>query len=154
MSPERVGGSPTTGRPRGGAAPATRRSARGPWVLRGLAAASLAVSGYLHLTLAQGPLVSGGQITIAGLYIAQGVVAGLVAAWLLVRARRPAWVAAGLVGLASLLAVVASVYVEIPAIGPFPVLYEPLWYPVKVLSAVTAGLPAAAALMVLGRRHR
>ena len=138
-------------------APATQRSTRsprGPRILQVLAVASLAVSAYLHLTLARGPLVSGGQVTLAGLFIAQGLVAVLVAVWLLVRAGRPAWVGAGLVGLASLLALVLSVYVQIPAIGPLPAMYEPIWYPEKVVSAVAAGLAAAAALLALGRRHR
>jgi hypothetical protein len=88
-------------------------------LLRLLAVAGLAVSSYLHVALAQGPLVSGGQVTLAALFLGQALVAGIVALWLLVRPSRAAWLAALAVGAVSLAALVLSVYVRIPAIGPF-----------------------------------
>ena len=112
------------------------------------------MSSYLHVVLAQGPLVSGGQVTLAGMFLAQAVVAGLVALWLLVRPARLAWLAALVVGAASLAALVLSVYVQIPAIGPFPTLYEPMWYGDKVAAAVSAGVAAVAAAAGLARRAR
>ncbi len=130
-------------------APAVRRRAGGALALRLLAAASLGVSSYLHVVLAQGPPVAGGQVTLAGLFLAQAAVAALVAVWVLVRPGRPAWLAVAVVGVASLLALVLSVYVKIPAVGPFPALYEPAWYADKVLAAVTAALAAASALVAL-----
>ena len=139
----------------------TRPRSRPTLALRVLAAAALAASSYLHVALAQGPLVSGGQVTLAALFLAQAVVAGLVALWVLVRPGRLAWLAVLAVGGASFAALVLSVYVRIPAIGPFPVLYEPQWYGDKVAAAVAAAVAAVAAAVALlllprgagGRRH-
>lgn len=118
------------------------------------AVAGLVVSAYLHATLASGPLVAAGQVTLAGLFLAQAVVAGLVALWLAVRPSRLAAVAALGVGAASLLALVLSVYVRLPAVGPFPVLYEPEWYPEKVAAAAAAAVAAVAAAGLLAARRR
>lgn len=122
--------------------------------LRVLAAVTLGVSAYVHVTLAQGPAVSGGQLTLASLFLAQAVVAALVALWVLLRGDRPAWFAVALVGLASFVALVLSVYVQVPAIGPFPSLYEPIWYADKVVAAASAGLAAVTASVALPRARR
>lgn len=114
-----------------------------------MAAAALAVSAYLHVDLAQGPLVIGGQLTLAALFLAQAVVAGLTALAVLVRATRPVWLLTALAGGGSLLALVLSVYVRIPAVGPFPSLQEPLWYGEKVVAAVSAGVACVVALVAL-----
>ena len=128
-------------------APAHHRSDRGSSLaLRGLAALALLASAYQHVALASGPWTSGGQLTTAALFRTQAVVAALVAVWLLVLASRTAWLAAAVVGLGSLAAVVVSTYVQVPAVGPFPSLYEPSWYGDKVLAAVTAGLAAVGGL--------
>ena len=134
------------------AEPPTRAASRAGLLLRLLAVGGLAVSSYLHVALAQGPLVSGGQVTLAALFLGQALVAGLVALWLLVRPSRAAWLAALGVGAVSLLALVLSVYVRIPAIGPFPVLYEPLWYGEKLAAAAAAAVAAAASAAGLARR--
>ena len=44
------------------------------------------------------------------------------------------------------LALVLSTYVRLPSVGPFPVLYEPVWYADKVVAAVAAGVALLAAL--------
>lgn len=138
------------------AAARTDRTGRTPvaLVLRVLTAAALAVSAWLHVDLAAGPRYSDGQITLAGLFVAQAVVAGLVALWVLVLADRLSWVAAAVVGAVSLGALVLSVYVEVPSVGPFPTLYEPLWYRDKVVAAVAAGVAAVAAGAGLAVRSR
>lgn len=123
-------------------------------VLRLVVAAALLVSAYLHVVLATGPTTSGGQLTLAALFRAQAVVAVLVAAWLLLRPSRTAWLAAAAVGLGSLVAVTVSTYVQLPAVGPFPSLYEPEWYPSKLLAAATAGAAGAGALAGLLRAGR
>jgi hypothetical protein len=135
-------------------APGTSRGPSRALGLRVVAAAALGVSAYLHADLAQGPLVSDGQITQAGLFIAQAVVATLVAVAVLVRPGWPAWAAVAIVGLASFTALVLSVYVQIPAVGPFPALHEPLWYPEKVIAAAAAALATVTAFvaLALGRR--
>ncbi len=121
-------------------------------VVRVVAAAALAVSGGVHLDLAGSYDGLGEQVSLGALFRVQGVVALLVAGWLLVHRTRPPALAAVLVGAASLLAVVLSVYVRVPALGPLPELYEPVWYAEKAVAAVAAGVAAAAAALLLGRR--
>ena len=118
-------------------------------VLRGVGAAALAVSAYVHVDLAAGPLVADGQITLAGLFVGQAVAASLCALWVLARGSRPAWLVSGLLALASVGALVLSVYVLVPSIGPLPAMYEPFWYPAKVLAAGAAAVAALAALAAL-----
>ena len=124
-----------------------RRSA----TLRGVAALALAVSAYVLIDLAAGPLFGDGQVTLAGLFVGQAVAAALAALWVSARGSGLAWIAAGGVGLASLAALVVSVYVLVPSIGPLPAVYEPFWYPEKVVAAVAAAVAAAAALVALLR---
>ena len=130
---------------------AVRRTTRSSLVLRVLGAVALGYSGYLHLRIAleRPPLFVDGQVTLSGLFIAQAVSAAVVVLWVLLRGDRLAWLAFGAVALGSLVALVMSVYVQIPSIGPFPVIYEPLWYQDKVLGAVSAGAAAVIALVAL-----
>ncbi len=137
-----------------GNAPATdsrapSRKSRRSLALRGVEALALAVTAYIHIDLAAGPMFADGQVTLAGLFIAQSVAAALAAVWVLARGSRLAWLAAGGVGLGSLVALVVTVYVLVPAIGPLPAVYEPFWYTEKVVAAVVAALAAAAALIAL-----
>ena len=125
----------------------TRRAARSSPALRVLVALALLASASLHVGLASGPGTSGGQLTVSALFLAQAVVAALVAVWVLLLPSRPARLAAAAVGLGSLVALVASTYVQVPAIGPFPSLYEPGWYTDKALAAVAAGLAGIGALV-------
>ncbi|MGH3860494.1 hypothetical protein [Actinokineospora sp.] len=60
-----------------------------------------------------------------------------------------------LVSAASLAAVVASVYVDLGAIGPFPNMYEPAWHSDKTISAIAEAVStvtAADALLVARSR--
>jgi len=115
-------------------------------VLRVLAVAGLSYSAYVHLHLARYYAGNGGTISEGDLFRAQGVVALAVAVVLLVSGWRWAWLAAGVVGLASLVGVLTSVYTSLGAVGPFPDMHEPTWQPSpdKPASAV-----AEAAVVVL-----
>ena len=124
------------------------------WALRGLAAVALAVSAWVHVDLANGPLTSAEGITLAGLFVGQAVLVALAAVAVLATGSRLVWAGAGLVALASLLALVLSVYVAVPAIGPFPSVYEPLWYGAKVLAAAAAAVAVAAAAVALAAGSR
>jgi hypothetical protein len=42
-------------------------------------------------------------------------------------------------------------YVDVPALGPIPSMYEPLWFPEKTLSAVAEAVATLAALTGLAR---
>ncbi|THJ66935.1 hypothetical protein E8P82_05580 [Arthrobacter echini] len=70
----------------------------------------------------------------------QGVIAILSALYVLVRGSSRAFLMAGLVAFASLAAVLAYRYLQIPSIGPIPSMYEPVWYTTKVITAVVEGL--------------
>lgn len=120
-------------------------------LVRLLVACAFGVSAYVHLDLARGPWSAGGEITLAGLFVADAVAAVAAGAWVLVRPSRAAWAVALLVGLASLLALLLSTYVRLPGPGPLPVLYEPVWYAEKAVAAVAAGLAALGAALGLAR---
>jgi len=115
-------------------------------VLRVLAAAALGISAYVHLHLAHHYSTLGNTITMGDLFYAQGVIAALVAAWLLVTGMRLAWWVAALVGAASFAAVMVYRYVDVGSIGPFPNMHDASWQPSpdKVMSAI-----AEAAIVVL-----
>jgi len=134
--------------------PPSPRNDKRSLALRGIAALALAVSAYIHIDLAAGPLFADGKVTLAGLFIGQAIAAALVAVWVLLRGSRLSWFATGGLGLASLAALVVTVYVLVPSIGPLPAVYEPFWYPEKVVAAAAAALAAATALVALLRTPR
>ena len=140
-------------------ATAGHRPARTGAALRAVGALALGFSAYLHARIAaeRPPLVDDGGVTLSGLFVAQAVAAALVVLWVLVRGDRLAWLAFGAVALGSLVALLLSVVVSIPAVGPLPAVYEPVWYPDKVLAAVAAGVATVVAAVALattrGRRR-
>lgn len=138
---------PTTSRPR------ARARSRGPLLLRAGTAVALVASAALHVVLATGPLVADGGVTLAGMFVAQAVAASAVAVAVLVTGARLAWAAALAVAAASLVALVLSTYVQVPAVGPFPVLYEPFWYGDKVAAAVAAAVATVLAALGLRRAY-
>ncbi len=142
--------------------PTTARRARLDLALRALTAAGLAVTAYIHLHLAGDYAFVGTQITLADLFRAQAIAAIIAALLLLIRGNRLAWVPAILVAAGSLAALVGTVYVHVPAIGPFPAIYEPLWFPEKVVGVLSVAIATVAAIagVAFGRwedvalRHR
>jgi hypothetical protein len=122
--------------------------------LSAVAAGALLVSAAVHAVLASSPFYAAGQLTLGALFLAQAVVAALAAGWVLVRPGRLALSAAAGVGFGSLLALVLSVYVRLPSVGPFPVLYEPYWYGLKVVAAVAAAVAVGTAGAARGRFRR
>lgn len=122
--------------------------------VRLLTTAALAVSAYVHVGLSSSPYYAGGQLTLGALFLAQAVVAAVVALWVLARPSRAAFAVAAAVAAASFLALVLSTYVRLPTVDPFPVLYEPFWYADKVVAAVAAGVALLVALGGLARGVR
>ncbi|MHA7285984.1 hypothetical protein ACX80I_06885 [Arthrobacter sp. MDT3-44] len=126
--------------------------------LRVLVAVGLIVSAVIHFQLAPGfqqaaPTGIGG----GNLFRIQAVVAVLAAAYVLIRGSRAAYALAAVVALSALAAVVLYRYVQVPAIGPIPSMYEPVWYAKKTLTAVAeavAGTLAVAGYVLLHRRTR
>ncbi len=127
-----------------------------PIVLRILTAAGLLVDAAVHLHLAPGYQESAPQGVGAGtLFILEAVTAVLVAAYVLLRGTRRSYVLALMVSGTALLAVITYRYANIPAIGPLPGMYEPIWFMEKAVSAIAeafAVLTALVGIWLFGRR--
>ncbi|GAB3078060.1 hypothetical protein [Pedococcus soli] len=120
------------------------------WMLRVLVAAALVVDAVVHLRLAGGYQQSAPSGIGAGnLFRIEAAAAVVVALWVLWRGSGKAFLAAFVVGLSAVVAVVLYRYLNIPAIGPLPAMYEPVWFAEKTLSAVAEGVAAAGALVAL-----
>lgn len=139
------------------------RSARIPystyllWVLRVVTAAALAVDAYVHADLAPDYDFTHATISQGTLFRIEAGAASLAALLLLVAGRRMlVWAFAFLVAAAGLFAVLLYRYVDVGAFGPFPDMYEPLWYAEKTRSAIAeaVGTVTAAAGLLLVYRIR
>jgi hypothetical protein len=110
---------------------------------------SLVVSAVIHVQLAPGyQQGAAGGIGQGTLFWVQAGAAALAAVFVLLKGSRTAFAAAAVVALSSLVAVILYRYVQVPAIGPLPSMYEPVWYTAKVITAVAEA--AAGALAVAG----
>lgn len=119
------------------------------WVLRAGVAAGLVVSAVIHVQLAPGyQQAAPGGIGQGTLFWGQAGAAALAAVFVLLKGSRTAYAAATVVALSSLAAVILYRYVQVPAIGPLPSMFEPVWYTAKVVTAIAEA--AAGALAVAG----
>lgn len=66
---------------------------------------------------------------------------------MLVRGSRLASLSAAAIAASALVAVVLYRYVDVPALGPLPAMYEPLWFPQKTATAVAEGVAVLAAVV-------
>ena len=124
------------------------RSAPLMMVLRVVIALGLAIDAYVHFVLAPNyqfayPDGIGG----GNLFRIQAVAAILAALYVLVRGSRLSYAIAALVALSAFAAVVLSVYIQLPQIGPIPAMYEPLWFFEKTVSAVAEGVAGVLAIV-------
>ncbi|MGZ4665283.1 MAG: hypothetical protein ACXV5Q_09650 [Frankiaceae bacterium] len=125
------------------------------WGLRAALAAALGYSGWVHWHLHDLYDANATSVLSQGdLFLAQAIVAWLVAAAVLLLGGHPlwgrvAWLAALVVGAVSLAAVLTSVYVDIGRVGIVPSMYEPIWTTEKAWSAVAEGTAAALAALRL-----
>jgi hypothetical protein len=113
-------------------------------------AAALAVSAVIHVQLAPGyKRAAPGGLGQGTLFLVQAGAAALAAVFVLLRGSRTNFAAAAaVVGFSSLAAVILYRYVQVPALGPLPSMYEPVWYTAKTITAVAEA--AAGALAVTG----
>jgi hypothetical protein len=119
------------------------------FALRILIAAGLITSAVIHFQLAAGyQQAAPGGIGQGNLFRIQAVVAILSGLYVLLRGSRPAFLVAAAVALSAFAAVVIYRYVDLPAIGPIPAMYEPVWFTEKVVTAVVEGI--AGALSIAG----
>lgn len=119
-------------------------------LLRLVIAAGLIVDAVVHLRLAHGyQLAAPGGIGQGNLFRIESVAALVAAAYVLLRGTRPAFALAAALGVGGLAAVVLYRYVHVPAIGPIPSMYEPVWFFQKSLSAVAEAVAGGFALIGL-----
>lgn len=114
------------------------------WGLRVLVAACLVTDAVVHLRLAsQYALASAsGHLSEGLLFRVESIVALVVALVVLLVGNRVAYAAAFIVAGSAFLAVMLFRYVDIPAFGPVPSMYEPIWFRQKTVSAIAEGLGA------------
>ncbi|MHA7277208.1 hypothetical protein [Arthrobacter sp. HLT1-21] len=136
------------------------RTRKGPalvW-LRVAIAVGLAIDAFVHIQLAPNyQMAFPGGIGGGNLFRIQAAAAILAALYVLIRGSRLSYLIAAVVALSAFAAVVLSVYVQLPAIGPIPAMYEPIWFFDKALSAVAegiAGMLAVVGMILVGRRTR
>lgn len=134
-----------------------KRHDRSLWVLRAGAAAGLLVSAVIHVQLAPGyQQAAPGGVGQGTLFVVQAGAAVLAAVFVLLKGSRITFGAAAVVALSSLAAVILYRYVQVPAIGPLPSMYEPVWYTAKTITAAAeaaAGALALAAYVLLHKRE-
>ncbi|HEX7353540.1 MAG TPA: hypothetical protein VF288_01750 [Mycobacteriales bacterium] len=112
--------------------------------------AGLAVDAWVHLDLASNYDSNASRLLTEGdLFRAEGAVAIAAALALLARPGRRTALFALLVAVAGVAAVLLWTYVDVGAFGPFPHMYEPVWYARKTQSAWGEGGAAVAALPLL-----
>lgn len=123
------------------------------WVLRVLVAACLVADAVVHLRLASryGMASAPGHLSEGLLFRVESIVALVVALLVLVLGNRIAFAAAFVVAGSAFVAVVLFRYVDVPAFGPVPSMYEPLWFRDKTISAIAEGLGAV--LSAAGLAH-
>lgn len=112
-------------------------------------ASGLAVSAYVHARLAHIYAESTGGINEGTLFKCDAVVAAIVAALVLLMATRLAYLAALFIGLSAAILATVATYYQIGPLGPLPNLYDPIWYPEKVLSVIAESVAALGAVSAL-----
>lgn len=126
-------------------------------VLRVLAAAALFVDAIVHARLATGYQSAAPEGFGEGnLFLAEAGAAAAAGLYVLVRGSRPAWLLALLTAGGGLAVLLLYRYIDVPAFGPFPAMYEPVWFFDKTLTALAQGAAAllAATALILDRRSR
>ncbi len=115
--------------------------------LRGLVVAGLVVDAVIHLQLASiYQLAAPGGIGQGNLFRIEAAVAILTALAIALRPRRLGYVIAIVVSGSALVAVLLYRYVDVPALGPIPSMYEPLWFTKKTVTAIAEAVALVAAV--------
>ncbi|XAS65506.1 hypothetical protein VUN84_07655 [Micrococcaceae bacterium Sec5.8] len=118
-------------------------------------AAALTVSAVIHVQLAPGyQQAAPGGLGQGTLFLVQAGAAALAAVFVLLRGSQTAFAAAAVMGFSSLAAVILYRYVQVPALGPLPSMYEPVWYTAKTITAVAEAIAGALALTGFVLRQR
>ena len=124
------------------------------WALAVIAAAGLAIDAYVHFDLAAAYSgVKSSALSQGDLFRAEATVAAIAAAVVLLHPRRYTAAFAFVVAAAGTAAVLVYAYVDLGAFGPFPDMYDPVWYGEKTLGVVGEGIAAVAALALFSVLH-
>ena len=111
-----------------------------------ITAAGLAVDAYVHADLASAYQSAGTAISQAALFRIEAGAASAAALIALVIAGRAGFALAAVVAASALAAILIYRYVDIGRLGPFPNMYEPVWYPEKTTAAVAEAVAVAASV--------
>jgi hypothetical protein len=111
-----------------------------------ITAAGLAVDAYVHADLASAYQSAGTAISQAALFRIEAGAASAAALIVLVIAGRAGFALAAVVAASALAAILVYRYVDIGSLGPFPNMYEPVWYPEKTTAAVAEAVAVAASV--------
>jgi hypothetical protein len=123
--------------------------------LRILTAAALFIDAGVHIHLAPGYQAGNSAgIGQGTLFLLEAAAAALAGLYVLARGSRAAYAVAFVVALSAFVAVVLYRYVDIPAFGPFPAMYDPVWFFEKTASAVAEGAGAVLAAVGFVRAGR
>ncbi len=123
--------------------------------LRILTAVALFIDAGVHIHLAPGYQAGNpGGIGQGNIFLLESAAAVFAGLYVLIRGSRPAYAVAFVVALSAFAAVVLYRYVNIPAFGPFPPMYEPIWFFEKSVSAVAEGAGAVLAAVGFVRAGR
>ncbi|MEO7262935.1 MAG: hypothetical protein ABI047_17035 [Jatrophihabitantaceae bacterium] len=116
--------------------------------LRSVTAAALIVEAVIHLQLAANyQLAAPAGIGQGNLFRIEAAIAVLAGLWVLLSGSRMAYAAALSAAAGGLGAVLLYRYVHVPAIGPLPSMYEPLWFFKKNVTAVAEAVATVTALI-------
>lgn len=129
----------------------------GRWLLRIVTAAALVIDAVVHFRLASDyQLAFPGGIGGGTVFRIEATVAVIAAIFVLLRGSRTSYVIAFLVTASALGAVLLYRYVEVPAFGPIPSMYEPIWFYEKSLSAIAEGIGVLSSIagIIAGRGVR
>jgi len=125
--------------------------------MRLIAVAGLVIDAYVHLDLASTYAEAQATINEGVLFRAEAVLALITVIALTISRSRLPFVLALAVSAGALTLILVSRYVDIGPIGPFPSLYDPVWYPEKLWAAggeAGAAVASVAGILLLGIRRR
>ncbi|MCM1938417.1 hypothetical protein NC239_09290 [Streptomyces sp. G3] len=121
---------------------------------RVLAAAGLAVDAYMHAHLADRYDAVSASIGQGTLFRVEAALAALAALLVLVWRRLPGDLFAALVAAGGLALLLVYRYVDVGELGPFPDMYEPVWYGEKDVTVLAQAVAVLATLYLLLVRPR
>jgi hypothetical protein len=125
--------------------------------VRLIAVAGLGIDAYVHLDLASTYSEAQAPINEGILFRAEAGLALLAGLALITSARRLTFVVVFAVSASALTVMLVSRYVDLGPIGPFPDLYDPVWFPEKLWAAggeAAAVIASVAGMVLLRSRTR